>query len=147
MSSDDQSDIDQSSTLPLPFSVPNQKEHIERIVNNQGLRIFLIIDYTANLRKNSKIFTIWHYGGERRRLDNNNIISYWRCHHCIGNATVLKIDGNGGQTTYALLHLKNKHNIDCKADDEAVPSNIAGFSATASAGASAITTLASKAVR
>jgi hypothetical protein len=60
---------------------------------------------------------------------------------------LLKVDGNGGQTTHALLHLKNKHNIDCKADDEAVPFNIAGFSATASAGALAIATVISKAVR
>jgi hypothetical protein len=147
MSSDDQSGIDQSPTLPLPSSVPNQEEHIERIVNNRGLRTFLVVDYTANLRKNSKISAIWHHGGERRRLDDNSMTRYWRCHHCIGSATVLKIDGNGGQTTYALLHLKNKHNIDCRADDEAVPSNIAGFSATASAGASAVATVASKAVR
>jgi hypothetical protein len=71
MSSDDQSDIDQSPTLPLPSSVPNQEEHIERIVNNRGLRTFLIVDHTANLRKNSKISAIWHHGGERRRLDDN----------------------------------------------------------------------------
>jgi hypothetical protein len=41
-------------------SVPNQEEHIGRIVNNRGLRTFLIVGHTANLRK------IWHHGGERR---------------------------------------------------------------------------------
>jgi hypothetical protein len=57
------------------------------------------------------------------------------------------VDGNGGQTTYALKHLKNKHNIDCKADDQAIPSGRAAFAATASAGSSAIATVATKAVR
>jgi hypothetical protein len=45
------------------------------------------------------------------------------------------------------LHLKNKYNIDYKADDEAVPFNIIGFSATASVGALAIIIIASKTVR
>jgi hypothetical protein len=63
MSSDDQSDIDQSPTLPLLSSVPNQEEYIERIVNIRGLRTFLVIDHTANLRKNSKISAIWYHGG------------------------------------------------------------------------------------
>ena len=106
MPSDDQSDIDQSPILPLPSLVPNQEEHIERIVNNRGLRTFLIVDHTANLRKNSKISAIWHHGGERRRLDDNSMTRYWRCHHCIGSATVLKIDGNGGQTTTTRVQIE-----------------------------------------
>jgi hypothetical protein len=146
MSSDDQSGIDQSSSLP-PSSVPDKEMPIERIISNRGLRTYLVVDYTANLRKNSKISAIWHYGGERRRLDDDSMARYWRCAYCIGSATVLKVDGNKGQTTHALLHLKNKHNIDCKADDDAVSSNITAFSATASAGASAIIIIASKAVR
>jgi hypothetical protein len=150
MSSDDQSGIDQSppsSPPPPPSSVPDKEKHIERIINNRGLRTFLVVDHTANLRKNTKIFAIWHYGGERRRLDDDSMARYWRCAYCIGSVTVLKVDGNGGQTTHALLHLKNKYNIDCKADDDAVSSNIAAFSATAFAGALAVITIASKAVR
>ena len=53
----------------------------------------------------------------------------------------MRVDGNGGQTTYALSHLKNKHNIDCRADDSAIPSTIASFSITASAGASIAATV------
>jgi hypothetical protein len=64
------------------------------------------VAHTANLRKNSKISAIWHHGGERRRLDDDSMARYWRCAHCTGSATVLKVDGNGGQTTHALLHLK-----------------------------------------
>jgi hypothetical protein len=45
------------------------------------------------------------------------------------------------------LHLKNKYNTDCKADDEAVSFNITGFLATASAGVLAIIIIASKAFR
>jgi hAT family C-terminal dimerisation region len=41
--------------------VPNQEERIERVVSNRGLRTFLVVDHTANLRKNSKISVIWHY--------------------------------------------------------------------------------------
>jgi hypothetical protein len=55
--------------------------------------------------------------------------------------------GNGGQIAYALAYLKNKHRVDYNADDKALPSSIANFQATASAGASAVTTVASKAVR
>jgi hypothetical protein len=55
--------------------------------------------------------------------------------------------GNGGQIAYALTHLKNKHRIDYNTDDKALPSSIATFQATALAGASTITTIASKAVR
>jgi hypothetical protein len=146
MSSDDQSGIDQSSSLP-PSSVPDKEMPIKRIITNRGLRTYLVVEHTANLRKNSKISPIWHYGGERRRLDDDSMTRYWRCAYCIGSAIVLKVDGNGGQITHALLHLKNKHNIDCKADDDAVPFNIAAFSATASADASAVVTVASKAVR
>jgi hypothetical protein len=100
------------------------------------------------VRKNSKISAIRHHGGERRRLDDKSLHRYWRCTYYTGSATVLKVDGNcGGQTTYALAHLKNKHHIDCKADDEAVPSGLATFQATASAGSSAVATVATKAVR
>jgi hypothetical protein len=45
------------------------------------------------------------------------------------------------------LHLKNKYNIDCKVDDEAVPFSIAAFSVIASAGVSAIVIVASKVIR
>jgi hypothetical protein len=72
---------------------------------------------------------------------------YWRCAYCKGSATVLKVDGNGGQTTHALAHLKNKHQIDCNADNSAIPTEIASLQATAAADATAITTVASKAVR
>ena len=48
------------------------------------------MDHTANLRKNSKISAIWHHGGERRRLDDNSMVRYWRYHHYTGSATVLK---------------------------------------------------------
>jgi hypothetical protein len=56
--------------------VPNQEEHIERIVNNRGLGTFLIVGHTANLRKNSKISAIWHHGGGCRRLDDNSMTRY-----------------------------------------------------------------------
>jgi hypothetical protein len=69
MSSNDQSGIDQSpASPPLPSSIPDRETPIERVINSRGIRIFLVVDYTANLRKNSKISTIWHHGGERRRL-------------------------------------------------------------------------------
>jgi hypothetical protein len=72
---------------------------------------------------------------------------YWRCTHCTDRPTVLKVDGNGGQIIYALSHLKNKHNINYKADDSAVPSTIASFLVTASVSASIAATVATKAVR
>jgi hypothetical protein len=73
---------------------------------------------------------------------------YWRCVYCKGSATILKVaGGNSGQTAYALTYLKNKHRINCNTDNKALPSSIATFQATALAGASTVTTVASKAVR
>jgi hypothetical protein len=145
MSSDDESGIEQQSSSSS--SLPNKERHIERIVNSRGIRTFLIIDHTANLRKNSKVSAIWDHGGERRRLDDDSMARYWRYIYCTGSATLLKVNRNSGQTTYALRHLKNKHNVDCQADDQAISSRIVTFAVTASAGSSAIVTIAIKAVR
>jgi hypothetical protein len=95
-SSIDQPSVDQSSSLPSSSSVPDNGKHIKRIVDGRGLRTFLVVDYTANLRKNSKISAIWRHGGERRRLDDNSMKRYWRCTYCIGSAIILKIDRNKG---------------------------------------------------
>jgi hypothetical protein len=141
MSSSDESGIDQP--IPSSSTLPEKERHTERVLGKRGLQEFLVVDHTANLRKNTKISAIWHHGGERRRLDDDSMARYWRCSYCTGRATVLKVDGNGGQTTYALTHLKNKHNIDCKADDSVIPSAMA----TVSAGASIAATIATKAVR
>jgi hypothetical protein len=141
MSSSDESGIDQP--IPSSSTLPEKERHTERVLGKRGLQEFLVVDHTANLRKNTKISAIWHHGGERRRLDDDSMARYWRCSYCTGRATVLKVDGNGGQTTYALTHLKNKHNIDCKADDSVIPSAMA----TVSAGASIAATVATKAVR
>ena len=121
MSSSDESGIDQA--VSSSSTLPDRERHTKRVLGKRGLQEFLVVDHTANLRKNTKISPIWHHGGERRRLDNNSMARYWRYTYYIGRATVLKVDGNSGQITYALTNLKNKHNIDCKADDSAIPSD------------------------
>jgi hypothetical protein len=79
--------------LPEPSSsFPNPDNHTERILTSEGLRTFLVVDHTANLRKNTKISAIWHHGGERRRLDDESLTRYWRCKYCTGKATLLKVD-------------------------------------------------------
>jgi hypothetical protein len=55
--------------------------------------------------------------------------------------------GNGGQTAYALAYLKNKYRVDYNADNKALSFSIINFQATASAEASAVVIIASKAVR
>jgi hypothetical protein len=143
------SDAESGTDLPISSNsaLPNQERHTERVISRTGVREFLVVEHTANVRKNTKISAIWHHGGERRRLDDHSMERYWRCAYCRGSATILKVaGGNGGQTAYALAHLKNKHQIDCNADNKALPSSIANFQATASAGASAVATVASKAV-
>jgi hypothetical protein len=145
MSSSDESGAELSR--PSSATLPDGEKHTERILGRRGYREFLIVEHTANLRKNTKISAIWHHGEERRRLDDRSMDKYWRCKHC-KSATVLKVDGgNGGQTSYALAHLKNKHQIDCKTDEDAVPSALATFRATASAGTSVVTSVATKAIR
>ena len=144
------SDVESGTDLPSSSTsaLPDQERHTERVVSRNRVREFLVVEHTANMRKNSKTSAIWHHGGEHRRLDDHSMERYWRCAYCKGSTTILKVaGGNGGQTAYALTHLKNKHRIDCNADDKALPSSIANFQATASAGASAVATVACKAVR
>jgi hypothetical protein len=40
----------------------------ERVVSWNGVREFLFVEHTANVRKNSKISAIWHRGGDADTL-------------------------------------------------------------------------------
>ena len=145
MSSSDESSTEQA--IPPSSAIPSKERYTARVIGRRGLREFLVVDHTANQRKNSKISLIWEHGGERRRLDDKSMARYWRCAYCKGSATVLKVDGNEGQTTHAWAHLKNRHQIDCNPDNSAIPTGIASLQATVAAGAAAITTVASKTAR
>jgi hypothetical protein len=128
--SSDESDcgeIPTTPTIPCPSSTPNN-DVVERIAGKTGIRQFLVVDHSANERSGAKISAIWHHGGERRRLDDKSMDRYWRCAHCKG-ATVLKIKGGaGGTTSYALRHLKNKHNVNIEEDEAALPGSSASSS-------------------
>jgi hypothetical protein len=100
MSSSDESGIDQP--IPSSSTLPDRERHTERVLGKRGLEEFLVVDHTANPRKNATISLIWHHGGERRRVDDDSMARYWRYSYCTGRATVLKVDRNGRQTTYAL---------------------------------------------
>jgi hypothetical protein len=56
--------------VPIPSSStnPDKGQHIECVLTNKGVREFLVIEHTANLRNNTKISAIWYHGDERRRL-------------------------------------------------------------------------------
>jgi hypothetical protein len=73
------------------------ERYTERVVSRNEVREFLIIEYIINVYKNNKISAIWHYGGERRRLNNYNIERYWRYIYCKGSIIILKIikENNG----------------------------------------------------
>jgi hypothetical protein len=53
--------------LPDPSfpTLPDKEQYTERILTKKGLREFLIVDHTANVRKNAKISAIWHHGSEQ----------------------------------------------------------------------------------
>src|SRR5277367_6026488 len=67
MSSSDESGTDLPSSSSSTF--PNKERYTERILGRRGCREFLIVDHTANRRKNSKVSAIWRYGQEWRHLD------------------------------------------------------------------------------
>ena len=97
------SDVESGTDLPSSSNsaLPSQERHTERVVSQNGMREFLVIEHTANVRKNSKILAIWHHGGERRRLDDHSMERYWRCAYCKGSATILKVTGgNGGEKCF-----------------------------------------------
>src|SRR3954452_7693105 len=55
---------DESGTgVPIPSSStnPDKGQHTERVFTNKGVREFLVIEHTANLRNNTKISAIWHH--------------------------------------------------------------------------------------
>jgi hypothetical protein len=72
--SGDESDAE----LPEPFfpTLPDKEQYTERILIKKGLREFLVVNHTANIRKNSKISAIWYYRGERHRLDDKSLYRY-----------------------------------------------------------------------
>ncbi len=117
--SSDQSEAEVSATPATPATpCPpiSQDGDIEYVGSRKGPRQYLVVDHTANQRSGSKISTIWHHGNERRRLDDGSMDRYWRCGLCKG-ATILKVrEGGGGQTSYALRHLKEKHHIEIDED-------------------------------
>jgi hypothetical protein len=39
-------------------ALPNEGKHIERLLGKKGPREFLVVEHTANLRKNSRISTL-----------------------------------------------------------------------------------------
>jgi len=73
------SDVESGTDLPSSSNsaLPDQERHTERVVGRSGVRKFLVVEHTANVRKNSKISAIWHHGGERRRLDDHSMERYW----------------------------------------------------------------------
>jgi len=67
----------------------------------------LKVDQTANLRNQSKISPIWHYGSELRALDTPSLEKYWLCSLC-RSSTIYKITGPAGSntnTSTAMRHL------------------------------------------
>jgi hypothetical protein len=77
MASSDESGTEK--VIASSSALPNKERHTERVLGKKGLREFLVVEHTANLRKNSKISAIWHHGEERRRLDDDSMARYWRC--------------------------------------------------------------------
>ena len=122
--------------IPSSSTNPDKEQHTERVFTNKGVREFLVIEHTANLRNNIRTSAIQYYRDKRRRLNDKSIEKYWRYAYYIGKATVVKIDGeNREQTSYILAHLKNKHKIDYALDNTAILSSITALGVTASAGA------------
>jgi hypothetical protein len=114
--SGDESAYDDIRATPVASS---ESGSIERLGTRRGARQCLVVDHSANQRLGAVISSIWRHGGERRRLDDSSMSRYWRCGHCKG-ATVLKVaETEGGQTSYATRHLRNKHHININ-EDEAV---------------------------
>jgi hypothetical protein len=82
---------------------------------------------------------IWHHGGERRRTDNGSWDRYWRCGHCTKKKLFKISEHTGGATSYAVRHLRNKHNVDVGADEVAIPSKLPSLFSSATTAATAAT--------
>jgi hypothetical protein len=73
-SSENEPGID--TPIPSSSTNPDKGQYTERVFTNKGVREFLVIEHTANLRKNTKISAIWHHGDKRRRLDDKSREKY-----------------------------------------------------------------------
>ena len=106
------------------------------------------MDYTTNLISGAKVSGIWHQGGERRRTDNGSFDRYWRCGYCKGRKLFKVAEHVGGATSYAIRHLRNKHNVDVKGDEVAIPLQPPSlFSSVTTAATAAVASGVGQAVR
>ena len=66
------------TSVPIPSSStnPDKEQHTERVFTNKGVREFLIIEHTTNLRNNTRTSAIWYHGDERRRLNDKSMEKY-----------------------------------------------------------------------
>ena len=125
-----------SSSTILIFSNPNDPQYERGPLGEQ----FIVVDHTANLIPGAKVSGIWHHGGERRRTDNGSFDRYWRCGYCKGRKLFKVAEHVGGATSYAIRHLRNKHNVDVKGDEVAIPLQPPSlFSSVAIAATAAVT--------
>ena len=90
-SSEDEPGVHLASSM-----VRDAAQRRERVLNRKGLREFLVVEHTANVRKGSRISSIWLHGDERRQIDDRSMHRYWRYRHCTASATVLKVEGGNG---------------------------------------------------
>jgi hypothetical protein len=96
----------------------------------------------------AKVYGIWHHSGERRRTDNGSWDRYWRRGHCTKKKLFKISEHAGGATSYAIRHLRNKHNIDVGADEVAIPSkSVSLINSATTAATAAVATGVTQAVR
>ena len=105
-----------SFSIVPPSSKPSDPQYERGPLGEQ----FLIVGHTANIIARVKVSGIWPHGGERRRTDEGSWDRYWRCGHCKGRKPFKVAEHVGGATSYAIRHLRNKHNIDIRADEMAI---------------------------
>ena len=131
-----------SSTIPASPN-PNDPQYERGPLGER----YIVVDHTANLIPGVKASEIWHHGRERRRTDNGSVDRYWRCGHCKGRKLFKVAEHVSGATSYAVRHLRNKHNIDVGAD-EAIPLQPPSlFNSVATTATAAVTSSVAQAVR
>lgn len=89
---------------PACFTESESSQYIE-----YGGKVYLSVDKTASLRKDSEPSWVWAYGDEVHLLTGERPQKNWRCGRCYRNKpTIISVEST---TFHAGEHLRKKHRI------------------------------------
>src|SRR6266516_3931222 len=99
----DSDNSDENFKFPSQSIDPFNNSNYESYKRGQQ---FLIVDHTANQRKDSEVFKIWQHDGERRQVNDDLMNRYWRYNLCSNKRILKYLETDRKVISYPVRHLK-----------------------------------------